>query len=385
MASVLSRAPEAVPVRPATVLVAVADADDRAQIEATLTATGRYTVVATEADQESVLAELSLRRDVEAVVVDAELGREVAATFARNIGTLVVTRRLAIEDLRHALSSRFVDVLVLPVSPDVLEETVEEALKRTRAAAAKTGTLVVVKSVKGGAGGSTITGQVGAAAGRLGKSVCIVELGPRAGGALSLLDVPDSPTLSTADVVAAGDLRDQQLVSAVAVARSGIGIIPGPGPLDTGAGDRGRLTQLLWQLQTIYDLVIVDAGAAGGPLFEAAAHMADRTFVVMTPDWQSLAAAGELVQQWRADGVSLSSPELVLNKADLADEVQPRTIGKQLGFTSNVTTLPNCYADLQRAAVERAPERVANREWLATIEALARSLDRTELPHRGGG
>ncbi len=369
------------------VLVAVSEPDVQAQVVAALTAGDRFSVLECEADQEAVLVELSLRREIGAVILDGDMGREVAPTFARSVGTIVVARRPSADDLRLALSARVIDVLEPPLSQGKLEETVSEAMARTRGSAVTTGTVVLVKAAKGGSGATTVAVQLGARLRKRGASVCLVELGPPQGGVASLVDVAGGPGRSLADVLGAGDLADQQLLDALTTDATGAAFIPGPAHLDASSVEGRPLSRLLWRLRTLFDVVVVDAGTTTGPLFRAASNMADRSFVVVTPDWQCLGAAADIARRWHAGELQLSSPVLLLNKADASDEVQPRAIAKRLGFPSGTTVLPHCYTELQKAAAAKAPANLVDRDWTAAMDSVVTvvTAGSTEVPPKGGG
>lgn len=357
------------PVRAATggVLVATGDRDLLEHVEALLADSASFSVRATAADAEAALRNISARRGLSAVVLDVDVARVLAPAIARRLGTVVVGRRPSVEDYKAALAARAVDLLEVPLSPGTLESALRDAAERTRSHDGPHGMLVVVTAPKGGCGATTTTVHVANRMNASGASVCVVELGDPAGGVRTLLHSSWEPRPPLSEVLATGqDLSDEQLRGVATPDGSTFAVLEGPAAPPGAAPDPRVLATLLWRLETLYDVVLVDAGnSAAAP---ASWPMADRVLVVVTPDWQCMAAARTLLEKSHEN-----EPAVLVNRSARADDIQPSTVESLLGVAP-VTVLPQCFGDLQRAAHAGAPARVQNQDWQRALDVLCGEL-----------
>ena len=356
-------------------LVVSADEDLTEHAAAFLERSAGFTLVASATDAEAALRAISVRRDVAAVLVDSEAARDLAPAIARRLGTVVAARRPSVDDYKAAMAARAIDVLDVPLSAEALETALGDAAARTRSHDAPNGVLVVVTAPKGGCGVTTLVVHLAHRVRESGASVCIVELGDPHGGVKTLLHSAWSERPPVAEVLADGqDLSDDQLRATTAPERGSLGALAGPAATGVSPIDARALATLLWRLETMYDVVLVDAGATPGSL--ARNGLADRVVFVVTPDWQCVAAAGAQLD-FADDG-----PLVVVNRAARGDDLQPQSIASLLKCTVARTVLPECFGDLQRGAHAGDPARVQSTEWNAAVAALASDL---ELVTTSGG
>lgn len=350
------------------VLVVSADGDLTEHAAAFLERSTGFTLAASVTDAEAALRAISVRRDVAAVLVDAEAARDLAPAIARRLGTVVAARRPSVDDYKAAMAARAIDVLDVPLSAEALETALSDAAARTRSHDAPNGALVVVTAPKGGCGVTTLVVHLAHRVRESGASVCIVELGEPDGGVKALLHSAWSDRPPVAEVLADGqDMSDDQLRAATAPGGGSLGVLSGPAANGESPVDARALATLLWRLETLYDVVLVDAGAAPGSF--ARNGLADRVVLVVTPDWQCVAAASAQLE------LSDEGPLVVVNRAARADDLQPQSIASLLKRSVARAVLPECFGDLQRGAHAGDPARVQSAEWNAAVAALSSDLE----------
>lgn len=165
-------------------------------------------------------------------------------------------------------------------------------------------------SGKGGTGKSTISVLLGASLARLGRKVLLVEL--------------DSG-LRSVDIIAGVYGRTVYDIEDVLCGRcdGNKAIVPSPlypglsvisAPYEGGAVEAAPLGRLLTAMRPYFDFVLLDTAAGMGPPFTAAATVADKALLVLTPDPVALRDGRIVADRLLCGGRPQSDVRLVMNR-----------------------------------------------------------------------
>lgn len=169
---------------------------------------------------------------------------------------------------------------------------------------------IMLCSGKGGTGKSTISVLLGASLARLGRKVLLVEL--------------DSG-LRSVDIIAGVYGRTVYDIEDVLCGRcdGNKAIVPSPlypglsvisAPYEGGAVEAAPLGRLLTAMRPYFDFVLLDTAAGMGPPFTAAATVADKALLVLTPDPVALRDGRIVADRLLCGGRPQSDVRLVMNR-----------------------------------------------------------------------
>lgn len=165
------------------------------------------------------------------------------------------------------------------LSGDFTGDTLKE-IKKKRMGGRVNAQTVMICSGKGGTGKSTVSVLLGASLARLGKKSLLIEL--------------DSG-LRSVDIIAGVYGRTVYDIEDVLCGRceGGKAIIQSPlypglsvisAPYEGGAVEAAPLARLIAAMRPYFDFILLDTAAGMGAPFQAAAAVADRALLVLTPD-----------------------------------------------------------------------------------------------------
>lgn len=169
---------------------------------------------------------------------------------------------------------------------------------------------IMLCSGKGGTGKSTISVLLGASLARLGRKVLLIEL--------------DSG-LRSVDIIAGVYGRTVYDIEDVLCGRcdGNKAIVPSPlypglsvisAPYEGGAVEAAPLGRLLAAMRPYFDFVLLDTAAGMGPPFTAAASVADKALLVLTPDPISLRDGRIVADRLLYGARAQSDVRLVMNR-----------------------------------------------------------------------
>jgi len=182
---------------------------------------------------------------------------------------------------------------------------------------------VLVTGGKGGVGKTTIAGNVAVELARTGRRVLLVDLDL----GLSNLDVLFGLSVGEAriDAVLSGD---RSVADCIVEGPGGVHLLAATSGNESmgllTADRRQRLHDAIAEVAPEYDLIIGDSAAGIGPDVLGFASVADRVFVVTTPELAALTDAYGLIKALDQFGarsaVDIPTPELIVNHASGVEE-----------------------------------------------------------------
>ncbi len=255
---------------------------------------------------------------------------------------------------------------------------------------ARNARVIAVTSGKGGVGKSNVSVNLAARLATMGRRVVLLDADLGMANADVLCDVAVRTNLAH---VIAGRKR---LAEAMVEGPGGFMLIPGASGLAQMANlsefERARVVGMLRQLESEYDLMLIDTGAGIGPNVLSFLLAADEILVVTTPEPTAITDAYAVIKSVcrQREGVPVN---LLVNMARDRDEARRvhervaavcrRFLGVSLADAGYVLSDPRVPAAVRRRIpfVLDAPDAPAS----LCIRQLAHKLDRHAVEPRGGG
>ena len=263
-----------------------------------LSGTDEVTVIHSEHE---LTGALSARPDETLVVFGPECDAHVAFDFASThrvqrpaLGVILIRRRVDSTLLAHAMRAGVREV-VRAGSPDALAEACRRSQLVTSQVAThvqhtasvkreEPGRVVTVFSAKGGCGKTTIATNIAAALATDGRRVCLVDLDLPFGDVAIMLQLHLERTIADA-VAMTGHIDELGVSSIVSTHSSGLDVLVAPlEPAEAEQVTPALVTDLLTQLKTMYEVVVVDTPPAFTEPVLAALDLTDLYLLVATLD-----------------------------------------------------------------------------------------------------
>lgn len=247
-----------------------------------------------------------------------------------------------------------------------------------RAGAAGAGRIVAFAGAKGGVGVTVLATHLAWDVTTKTEDVrsCLVDLDLEKGDVPSYIDV--SHRVSIADLAKiSDDLTARAVADTVAVHSSGLHLLLAPVEIrDTEFVGPDAVRHVLAQLRSLYDVVLVDTGAAVTPVQAAAVEMADEVVQLVTPDVPALRSARRQSLAWESLGVKdPAQVHVVVNRFAKHAEIRQDTVDQLvLGHRSEVL-VPDLGARMERAINSRTPSEVTDRVWWSSLRAIGGEVD----------
>ncbi|HEU4964814.1 MAG TPA: response regulator [Bacilli bacterium] len=241
--------------------------------------------------------------------------------------------------LRQAMASGAKDYLTKPIDTDQLLDAVQKVcdLEKKRQQKAKHDYLednltvksqtVALISSKGGVGKSTISVNLGAAAARLGKSVCIVDLDLQFGDIALLLSL-SNVRRNIYTLTQENNVIDSEVIKPYLLEHeSGVKILAAPIRPEEGEYiGIDAAVEILATLSEMFELVIVDTAPVTNDLFFAILEQADLVGVVSTPSLPILKNNHNLLQLLDSLHVDKEKIKILLNRSYSKTGVRQRDV-----------------------------------------------------------
>lgn len=174
------------------------------------------------------------------------------------------------------------------------------------------GEAIVVTSGKGGVGKTTTTANIGTALAELGKSVVVVDGDTGLRNLDVLLGLENRIVFTLIDVVENRCKLKQALIKDKRF--SNLFLLPTAQTRDKNDINAGNMTEIINQLKTEFDYVIIDCPAGIEQGFENAIVAADRALIVVNPEVTSVRDADRVIGKLDARG--LDRHEIIINRID---------------------------------------------------------------------
>lgn len=173
---------------------------------------------------------------------------------------------------------------------------------------------IMICSGKGGTGKSTVSVLLGAQLAKQGKKVLLIELDSGLRSVDIIAGVYGRTVYDIEDVLCGRCEGDKAIVESPLY--PGLSIISAP--YEGGAVHPDGLSALVEVMYLYFDFILLDTAAGMGDPFVAAASVAQRAFVVLTPDPVAL-RDGRIVADWLiANGHRQNDLRLIMNRVTRA-------------------------------------------------------------------
>ena len=326
------------------VLLAGVEQDEKERIVDAL-ANVEYISTTDGADNLEQVLEILEQKYVDVVLVDAnisgngyKLAEKIVELFP-GIAVIILENELKEVTMRAALFSGAKDVLVYPVPPAKLVDSIYRSCQterkrsitqQSRAAAAKKrgrGQLITVFGTKGGIGKTFVSTNLAVAlAGLNGNRVVLVDLDLDFGNAALVLNIV--PNFTIADVVNDMANLDQDLLESYLIPhRSGVKLLAANAePQMTEFVNAEHVQVILGILQYAFDYVLVDMPARFYDPVDPALQNADLLLLVTTPEVVTLRNIKSCINTLSVLNFPLAKIKVVLNKVDSRNDIKPRDV-----------------------------------------------------------
>jgi pilus assembly protein CpaE len=276
-----------------------------------------------------------LRPDV--VIVDALLQGRVKASQVVNqlregglnipVIMLTVPQQPVAVDVGRGIHG----VLTMPFSGYDLITRVNQVRKDHAAEdAAGPSKMIAVYAPKGGVGKTTLAFNLGVAAARIGRHVCLVDGSIQFADLRALLRVPsDAPSILDlpTDRIVESDLSE-----VVWRDPSGVDILLAPPRMEMAEMITARdVDKVLSLLRRLYDAVIVDMSVALDELNLALFDRADVILEIVTYDSTTIHNTIAMADTFRVIGYPATKVQYLLNRADSNAGIDPSELARALG------------------------------------------------------
>ncbi|RIV22834.1 response regulator [Alicyclobacillaceae bacterium I2511] len=272
-----------------------------------------------------------------------------------DVGIIVLSEHKDWYLVRQYMRAGAKDYLYMPVTPVVLERTIDEVvrlveekqvisptLQRQRETSAHCKT-VVFFSGKGGVGRTTLSVNTATALALAGNSTVLVDLALHAGVDHIWLNI--TPTWTLVDLVQQAQQLDRELFQSYLSyhQESGLWLLPAPhSPEEMELLTESDLRLILKALQNEFDFVVVDTAALPDALLFAALELATQGYLVNTKNIANLQNNQSLLADLQEHGL-FNKVAAVLNNADSRGGITTQDIAQTLQipllwkFPSNYT------------------------------------------------
>ncbi len=293
--------------------------------------------------------------DINLPGIDGIAASELIANQTPDTAIVIISIQGEPEYLRKAMAAGARDYLVKPFSCNDLAETIRRVNNIYRMRPARTGMqpagenqpdrvnpagkIMVIFSSKGGTGKTTLSCNLAVCLAQTGKNVSLVDLSLQGGDVAVMLNL--APKATIAELVQEEDLLEYSLVNTyLAPHMSGLKVLPAPlRPEKAEVVKAGHIEEILTQLKSNYDFVVVDTYPLFNDLNLSALEMADEVLLTFTRDLPSVKHAK--IDLDIMENLNLSQKvKLILNRSTQDYGIKISDLEKSLNASPSVI-LPN--------------------------------------------
>jgi pilus assembly protein CpaE len=296
----------------------------------------------------------------------ADACRRLRKSAGRALPILVVTASGSIDDRILVLESGADDVLDHGFDNRELEALIDALLARSRPSTegegssaselpSRPGRVIVFGAAKGGAGTTTLAVNAALLLAQAGGKVAIADMDLHHGQVATHLDVITSH--STAHLSRDEHVVDNPLLVRQAAVRheSGLSVFPAPSRPDGAAlVTVDDVIALVGTMRQAFETIVVDAGSVAGSRAMAMIAIADRSFVVVTPDIPGLRAVQGAMEAMADAGVLGEQTSYLLNEPHAHGAIEQPDIERHLHVEVSLR-VPHDGENCMRAVNEGKP------------------------------
>lgn len=276
---------------------------------------------------------------------------------ARGIHVLLIAEALSPILLHQLLRAGAEDFVPYPLPENALHDAIERLHKAGHPADSvakapgnghKHGSVLVVQSLCGGAGGTNFAINLGWELCQLVKdgknSVCILDFDFQSGSVATYLDL--SRTEKVYELLSQTHSMDSDaFFAALQVFKEKMHVLTAPSdmlPLDLLSPE--EVERIIKVAQSHFDYVIIDLPRAVMHWTETVLNMSDLFFAILELDMRSAQNTLRMLRALKADGIDVSKHRFILNRApkftDLSGKSRAKRMSESLGITI-ATNLPD--------------------------------------------
>jgi pilus assembly protein CpaE len=234
--------------------------------------------------------------------------------------------------IRRAMLAGARDYLTTPLTPDVLQASVEAVLEQETARARRlsgeegrvtpAGTVITVFGAKGGIGKTTIATNLAAALHReTGQSVALVDMDTRFGDVAVMLDLPAEKTVTEAARDCA-TLDRQNIREYLIEHPSGFGVLPAPqDPSDWEMIGPEQIERIVRVLARTFDYVILDTPGTFNEVVGISLELATLVLLMTSMDVASIKDTVMSLNMLRKWSFPADKVKLMINHANLSNSI----------------------------------------------------------------
>lgn len=319
------------------VLVATEDDNARAIVGRVVERTDGVRVVASLAEDGDDMLDKTARRRPQMVFLSADFaggrGFELAGRLSRKHPGLFVAvlspRPGSVEEAQKALLVGARACIFSPVAEAEIRKAIDAARDTGEAVSAKRGAVIVVMSSKGGVGKSTVAVNLALVLKTSANRVALVDADLHFGDAATLMNVKPSATIHDLNDSFDAEIADRFLQKHP----SGVEVLAAPtrtAQAEIISGERFR--EVLAALQSIYDLVVIDASVSSLNAMLASLEAADLVLLVTTLEVVTLKDISQVLAMLAELHFPSQNLMLVGNRHDGRVSLDPDQVSKTVGM-----------------------------------------------------
>lgn len=274
---------------------------------------------------------------------------------ARGIHVLLIAEALSPILLHQLLRAGAQDFVPYPLPENALHDAIDrlrqaarqttETVSKATTEGQKNGSVLVVQSLCGGAGGTNFAINLGWELSQLVKSgkgnVCILDFDFQSGSVATYLDL--SRTEKVYELLSQTHSMDSDsFFAALQVFKEQMHVLTAPAdmlPLDLLSPE--EIERIIRIAQAHFDYVIIDLPRAVMHWTETVLNMSDLFFAILELDMRSAQNALRMVRALKSDGIDISKHRFILNRAPKFTDLSGKSRAKRMAESLDITLAIN--------------------------------------------
>ena len=271
--------------------------------------------------------ESSARIDVGDQALALELIREAKESHPELVAVAADTTSRA-DSILAAMRAGASEYLVPPFDVQQLRQSLRARPKADRSSKTK-GRLICFIPAQGGNGSSTVALHVADAISRqINEKVLLVDFDFHSGTIAFRLRL--KPEFTLADALARNDVIDE-LWPRIVTTWNGLDVLPSPNFAQVSPDRLDRIPEVFRSATYLYPCVIIDLPSSVFSSSQEVFRLADKIYLVSTPEVMSLHLARRKISQFLELGIASEDVRLILNRVGSKKALETSDVGKVVG------------------------------------------------------